>query len=134
MGEEKNRIGSTPCYSRGKKYNFSLARGKTRKEKDISIGKYTNQEVIQPREQWRHLLPGQKDHKQQGHSCEQGAEKQPEYHNLSQNNINSLSYKSRRVFTSPGISMGYAANDSITSQTDTATVFLSTAAKPMVSE
>jgi hypothetical protein len=36
--------------------------------------------------------------------------------------------------TSAGISMGYAANESIISEIDTATVFLSTATRPRLSE
>lgn len=38
------------------------------------------------------------------------------------------------LLTSPGISTGNAAKERITSDVDTATVFLSTTAKPMISE
>ena len=101
----------------------------------LSTDWQTNQEVIQLHEQQKHLLPEHKDHKQQEHNCEQGAEKQPEPKKTHVKSIiQVLNINSARVYTSPGISMGNAANESMTSETDTATVFLSTAAKPMVSE
>jgi hypothetical protein len=86
-------------------------------------------------------LPVQKDHRQPTQNCEQGAEKQPENQNL-EAAINSkfgMPYiynqqKGWQVHTSAGISMGYAAKESIISEIDTATVFLSTATRPRESE
>lgn len=78
---------------------------------------------------------------QQGQNYEQGGEKQPTLHLKVQNSLMVEIYKSLSVLTSqtsknyitsPGISTGKAANESIMSDTDIATVFLSTATNPML--
>jgi hypothetical protein len=73
----------------------------------------------------------------QEHNCEQGGEKQPikKLGNLSRI-VNKVfqDLQTSKKFTSPGISIGKAAKDSITSDADIATVFLSTTTSPMLSE
>lgn len=101
----------------------------------------TNQEEVEQHEQQRHQqLQGRKGHMQQAQNCEQGGEKQPTLHLKVQNSLmvvicksSALTSKtSKNYITSPGISTGKAANESITSDTDIATVFLSTATNPML--
>lgn len=79
--------------------------------------------------------PALKDYKPQLHSCVQGAEKQPAQNNTSVM-IHHVQVRKqiKNSITSPGISIGNAANESMTSETETATVFLSTTASPMLVE
>lgn len=71
---------------------------------------------------------------QQEHSYEQDAKRPPtrkEVKNLQSIKVGIIGSQTYKIFTSPGISMGKAAKDSMISQADIATVFLSTATSPM---
>lgn len=91
---------------------------------------------MQPEPLRHQQIQAKTGHMQQEHSYEQDAKKPPAAIKDVQNSQSVMNciidIQTYKIFTSPEISMGKAAKDSIISQAEIATVFLSTATSPML--